>query len=543
MATFKVAATAISSARKTVAVSGSRAVSKSRSIRALVSQRQSVIPKKFIAAAKKERAKSLVFSKLSAGQKVAKSVFLSQSAYQIQRKILEDQLNKSRDSRKAATNTSLELAKEALKKASEERVALQQTQKPLTTKALLPALPTIEDVASGIFNLVESTGDTTSGLVIGFFNAMKDLVWKPTIAWLQPINENLPEQKTLFKKSGADTYVIQIPEAYEYVNAQGVPSTDARDLDVNPVFALAGTISGAMGMGHAIWQPRITAVQQHEWFRYPSQMPNAQDLVRFQLREVFDPLLRQELLTPYPALDFVNHMQYLGFNRYWAESYWAAHWQLPAVGQAFEMFQRLRPEKNLDRAFNRDDLKRLLTRLDILPAYHEQLIDIAYQPITRIDVRRMYKLGFFKTVEDLSAAYQDIGYSPDDSFKLAEFTKADVDDDDVTSIRSLLMSAYEADDIDLDTIEELIAPTFRDRKIFDLWLLLINKKKERKSVGALNKSASAKAAIPSRSNIETWFKNALISEQQARDYLVQLRFSAQDIDLFLREWTAEITGS
>ncbi|GAI91377.1 unnamed protein product, partial [marine sediment metagenome] len=132
-------------------------------------------------------------------------------------------------------------------------------------------------------------------------------------------------------------------------------------------------------------------------------IPGPGDLVTFALREVWRPDLRPELLSPNAPGRYYELMAKQGYSREFAEDYWASHWVLPSVRQGFEMFWRI-PE------FTETDLRALLTRLDILPRYHDNLMAIAYAPWTRVDIRRMHKVGTIPDRAGLERAYGDIGY-------------------------------------------------------------------------------------------------------------------------------------
>jgi hypothetical protein len=156
---------------------------------------------------------------------------------------------------------------------------------------------------------------------------------------------------------------------------------------------------------------------------YQPMIPGPNDLVRFELREVWRKEFREELLTPRPTDRFIELMAYQGYSKDFAEDYWAAHWVMPGADQAYEMFHRLRPGKpGIKKAFTEEDLRALLKRIDILPAYHDQLIDIAYRPLTRVDIRRMYRLGILDRAGVVDA-YLDLGYSPENAERMADFTE------------------------------------------------------------------------------------------------------------------------
>lgn len=146
-------------------------------------------------------------------------------------------------------------------------------------------------------------------------------------------------------------------------------------------------------------------------------IPAPPDLVRMAVREAFDKGLAEDLgyVTPLPG-EFGLWLARQGYGEEWAERWWWAHWDLPSVGQGMEMFHRLRDE------FGVDQLRQLLKVLDIPPLWHDRFIKIAYQPITRVDIRRIFKLGLLSEGQ-IVEKYQDLGYSPEDAQLQAEFTK------------------------------------------------------------------------------------------------------------------------
>jgi len=102
-----------------------------------------------------------------------------------------------------------------------------------------------------------------------------------------------------------------------------------------------------------------------------------------------------------------------GMTRETFKKYWAAHWHLPSVGQGYEMLHR----DVIDEA----TLDHLMVALDIMPFWRDKLRAISYSPYTRVDVRRMHKLGIIDE-EGLVRAYMDLGYDEARAEGLAEFT-------------------------------------------------------------------------------------------------------------------------
>jgi len=146
----------------------------------------------------------------------------------------------------------------------------------------------------------------------------------------------------------------------------------------------------------AIYPGLINILRQGWNETYPTNIPGVTDLVRMEVREVWRPEFRDELLKPAPTGNFYLWMAKQGYSQEHADSYWASHWVLPSVGQGYDAYHRL-PE------FKLEDLKKLMVRLDILPFYQDMLIKLAWRLPGAIETRWMYRFGEIsvEAIEDL----------------------------------------------------------------------------------------------------------------------------------------------
>jgi hypothetical protein len=143
-------------------------------------------------------------------------------------------------------------------------------------------------------------------------------------------------------------------------------------------------------------------------------IPPVQDLITMAVREAFTPNIISQygLEEDFPP-EFAREAAKQGVSEDWAKKYWASHWRLPSLTDAFEMFHR--------RVITRDDLITLMRTQDIMPFWRDKLIDIAFNPLTRVDVRRMHKLGVLDDQQTFNA-YLDIGYNEENAQNLLRFT-------------------------------------------------------------------------------------------------------------------------
>lgn len=145
-------------------------------------------------------------------------------------------------------------------------------------------------------------------------------------------------------------------------------------------------------------------------------IPPAQDLIQMAVREVFSPDVRERFGQDedFPEA-FATFALQQGISDEWARNYWAAHWALPSPAQGFEMLHR--------GVIEVEDLNVLLRALDVMPFWRDKLTQIAFSPLTRVDLRRMHALGLL-TDKDLQTRYEAIGFGADDAALMVAFTVA-----------------------------------------------------------------------------------------------------------------------
>jgi len=156
------------------------------------------------------------------------------------------------------------------------------------------------------------------------------------------------------------------------------------------------------------------AKEAQDYYRARENWPGVSDLVRMAVREAFTPEIA-ERFGQYQDLppQFMEKAKQIGLPEEFARAYWAAHWDLPSAQLGFEMLHR--------GIISQDELKLLLRALDIMPFWRDKLINLSFVPFTRVDIRRMHKMGIL-TKAQVTQAYLDIGYSPEKASALTDFT-------------------------------------------------------------------------------------------------------------------------
>lgn len=150
-------------------------------------------------------------------------------------------------------------------------------------------------------------------------------------------------------------------------------------------------------------------------------IPGVGDLINMSVKEAFNPAIVKKFGydQEFPE-EVAIWAEKQGLSREWAERFWFAHWLTPSIGQGFEMLHRLRPGVGKN-TFVESDMRELLKILDVPVYWRDKLIDISYNPLTRVDVRRMHDLGNLDENGVLDA-YLDSGYNQKNAELMRDFT-------------------------------------------------------------------------------------------------------------------------
>ena len=264
-------------------------------------------------------------------------------------------------------------------------------------------------------------------------------------------------------------------------------------------------------------------------------IPGIQDLIRLAVREAWndETSRRFEYDADYPQ-QVEDWAKKQGLSPDWVKRYWRAHWELPSVGDGYEMLHRLRPGRT-NVPFTKDDLELLLRTADIPRFFRERLIAISYQPYTRVDVRRMYKIGILSK-DEVYQAYLDLGYDEEHAKNLTEFTvKYETGDTDTKQEKYRELSLGVLKD---GYIKGVIAESELVKRITNLGY---DADETRMIVDLyrLEKSVSDKPAIKSelkskiRSIVEAGYSLGLIDRDKATQYLSSVGWLDSDISAYL----------
>jgi hypothetical protein len=251
-------------------------------------------------------------------------------------------------------------------------------------------------------------------------------------------------------------------------------------------------------------------------------IPPVGDIITMAVREAFTPAIAERFGQyedfPEPFAEWAGKK---GLTEDWAKRYWASHWSLPSAQQGFEMLHR--------GAVNEEELNLLLRALDIMPFWREKLTAIAYRRLTRVDVRRMFKLGVLNE-EEVYQSYLELGYNDRDAKRMTEFTVQWALPKEAKVTQANVLSAYKSRMIDRSTASRMLEEMEVTEPVRNFMLDSVDYKKD---------IELREAKIRGIRNL---YKKRVYDENQARDQLSKLALPAEEINSLMEQWYFDVTA-
>jgi len=257
-------------------------------------------------------------------------------------------------------------------------------------------------------------------------------------------------------------------------------------------------------------------------------IPGAQDLIRMAVREAWDDGVsaRWGYDAHFPA-EFAEWGEKQGLSREWTKRYWRAHWVLPSPLLGYEMLHR--------GLISVSELDELLRIADYPVGWRGKMIDVAYHPYTRVDVRRMYKVGVLDR-NQVYRAYLDLGYNPEKAEGMTVFTEiysppedAIPEDEFKLLSRSIIERAYRVGKLTKAEATTRLMELGYTTEDIELLLSLVE------AVAELDDTPDMLGEFrrDMKAIIERAFERRVIGPEEALDMLVDLGFSSNEAEFIL----------
>ena len=259
-------------------------------------------------------------------------------------------------------------------------------------------------------------------------------------------------------------------------------------------------------------------VNVYKTLAYP--IPPIADLVTMAVREAFTPSIAARFgqYEDFPE-DFERYAMQKGVSSEWAKRYWAAHWSLPSATQGFSMLHR--------RIISESELNMLLRALDVMPFWRDKLVKVAYRPLTRVDVRRMYKEGVLD-VSQVYSAYLDHGYSDENAKAMTDFTVQYVLTQQTKFTTRDVISAYSKRMINASVARSLLQTLGVRSANVSFIISTADYKREWEFTDERIKG------------IRNLYRRKVYDDNKARGELLRLNIATDQVDVLMQQWYYEV---
>lgn len=257
-------------------------------------------------------------------------------------------------------------------------------------------------------------------------------------------------------------------------------------------------------------------------------IPPTTDIIRMAVREAFkEDIARKWGLDQDFDPVVAEWGEKVGLSEYWTNKYWRAHWVLPSVSHAYEMLHR--------GVIDEKELLALMRAQDIMPGWRGPLIEISYRPYTRVDVRRMHKVGVLDR-RAVKRAYLDLGFDENKAEHMTEFTIAYNTEEERDASKTDILTAYEEGIIGRKLAYKLLLSIgYRDIYV-ESYLAKVDYKlseKERKEEEARKKAELQTERELTKADILSAYENKVFTREETTKALKDIDYPTSVVKILL----------
>lgn len=248
-------------------------------------------------------------------------------------------------------------------------------------------------------------------------------------------------------------------------------------------------------------------------------IPSAQDILWMVSKEAFEEdQVRMFGLDEEFPVDQLEWLRKQGLSEDWAKRYWRAHWNQPSIQLGYEMLHRseITPE----------ELNGLFRVQEIPPFWREKLSAISHHPYTRVDVRRMFRANVIGRAV-VKRTYLDLGYDEEHAENLTKWVEAEYGDEPKELTRSQVESGYRDGILSRSEAQSLLVQMGYSERQANFLIDYVDFKQ-------LDDLKDKKVAV-----IKTRFLNHIIDEPTVVAELTHLEVSAERAEVLIETWNLD----
>ena len=294
--------------------------------------------------------------------------------------------------------------------------------------------------------------------------------------------------------------------------------------------------------------------------------PTPQDLVNWQAKEVYEPdaIKKYGLDDEFENLTLDPFLK-AGMNEDQIKNFWRAHWVHASWRQVAEMLHRGQ--------LTTDEVKEWFRLVEIPPFWREKFINISYNPVTRVDLRRLFRNGIYDR-EQVKAGYEALGSDPEIAEYLTQWTEVEYSPADKDLTKSEILKKYRLGEAESGTVTEMLSVLGYGSEEIE-WIIsiedykMINAAIEEEAdlvvsevvngtktfseaeeglkglnlpIKAMNKYLSKiksevrkKSKKPDKGDLKRWFELEIITEKEFKEDMLGLLYTSKDVERYIKE--------
>ncbi len=302
-------------------------------------------------------------------------------------------------------------------------------------------------------------------------------------------------------------------------------------------------------------------------------IPPVSDLITMSVREAFseDQVRSLGLDEAFPA-EVAQWGAKQGLDENWTRKYWRAHWTLPSATMGYEMLHR--------GIIDDGQLRDLLKALDYSPRWHDPLMAISHNVMTRVDARRLFELGLLSE-EELTVKYKEMGYSEADAVLLTRWTVIEYNQEYKDLTKNEIIKQYQEGIISetecysflqmmgfaLDRIETMLALANYQRAYAKQTALIgalkklyisgqytssdvnqelspynIDPRRIDELIDTWNVERKAGITLPKKTELDDWLGKGIINSTEYVEEMRRIGYSDKNIDRYVKSLTFKSEG-
>lgn len=168
------------------------------------------------------------------------------------------------------------------------------------------------------------------------------------------------------------------------------------------------------------------------------------------------------------------------------------------------------------RIIDKDTLIMLLKSLDVMPYWQDKLVQLSYNVVTRVDTRRLFDTGIWDK-QQVYNSYLDMGYSPTNAGYLTDYTCRDSVNEKYAYTKTMLEKEFKENYISLEQFKQYLVDMNYDPNSLDMYIQIIEHEKMQDDTDNYVKEITAQ------------FNNGLISIDEVSNQLSKYNLPASFI--------------